>query len=1106
MSNYVAASSTLAVLVACALAKPDETVFRSDAVARNPSNQHLSSVSAEFDLDKRRREHWAWQPVQMVAPPRVRDAAWVASPIDQFILRGLEDAGIAPARRAEKRALIRRLYFDLIGLPPAPHEVDAFVANDAPDAIEKVVDRLLASPFFGERWARHWLDLVRYAETRGHEFDHVVPNAFQYRDYVIRALNDDLPYDQFVIEHIAGDLVHRPRRHPTEGFNESVLGTGFWCLGEELHSPVDIRGDETDRIDNKIDVFSKTFLGLTIACARCHDHKFDAISMRDYYALGGFLLSSSYRQVPFQAMQRNQAVARELAALQERLGPEICQAVARATQPAVAHVAAYLSAARAAIQGAATTADKPSGSCGAGVPPAIAAQDLADGTPAPQDLGEVAAALDLDVQRLKHWIEAIESARGDREHPLHLWSLVTYSTRSDDECRSMVRTYWNDCKNRASEIAATWKEVRVIVDFSKPRAGDWSQDGIAFGMRPIRVGDVRFGADPDRPVAEIFHFAAVRSDPSWDVVRLSPGTERDPGKVSWQQAGRTLRTRTISLSGGKLFYLVRGAGHAYAAVDSHRLIAGPLHGALTKSWDSPAAGKLHWVEHDLSSYKGHRVHIEFSPKELDSSKPGETTEVAVLAVVEADQAPCEAISPSVEFARKLAATRADVPNAIAQAYQATLADALDRFGANQIVGSPDAECAAWLASWIIQGPDLIQENTDERSRISEMARCLFEQSASVKARFCSESHAAPALLDGNGVDENLLSRGNHRTPGSPVPRRFLEALSAVEQANGVLPGGSTATDAIQARAGSSFPAIAPAIDRAIGSGRMELAERMTEPTNPLLARVMVNRVWHYLFGRGIVASVDNFGALGETPTHPELLDYLASQFVEQGWSVKRLIRQIVLSSTYQMSAQPLHAASVIDPQNRLLHRMPVRRLEGEVIRDAILSISGRLEVRMFGPSVELSLTPFMEGRGRPDTSGPIDGNGRRSVYLRVRRNFPHPMFMAFDAPTPCTTIGRRSVSNVPAQALTLMNNEFVIAEAKRWARAVAGANAVPAQRAHEMFLTAFARRPTSQELNEVLQFITDQQRRYDGASDADARAWEDLAHVLLNAKEFIFVQ
>jgi mono/diheme cytochrome c family protein len=244
----------------------------------------------EFDL-KERSKFWSLQPLRTDLPPAVRQCEWLQSPIDAFVLARLEAAGLPPAAPADKRALIRRVTCDLTGLPPTPAEIDAFLADNDPDAYERIVDRLLASPAYGERWARHWLDLVRYAETCGHEFDFDLPDAYRYRDYVIRAFNADLPYDQFVMEHVAGDLLPRPRRHPVDSCNESIIATGFWFLGEAKHSPVDVRADEADRIDNQIDVFSKAFLGLTVACARCHDHKFDAVSTRDYYALCGYLQS-----------------------------------------------------------------------------------------------------------------------------------------------------------------------------------------------------------------------------------------------------------------------------------------------------------------------------------------------------------------------------------------------------------------------------------------------------------------------------------------------------------------------------------------------------------------------------------------------------------------------------------------------------------------------------------------------------------------------------------------------------------------------------------------------------------------------------------------------
>ncbi len=234
-----------------------------------------------FDLRERAR-HWSLQPVKEPTPPKVKDAAWPINAVDRFLLAKLEAKGLKPAGEADRATLIRRLTFDLTGLPPKAAEIEAFVNDTTPDAYEKLVERLLASPHYGERWARHWLDLVRFAETSGHEFDYDIPLAYRYRDYVIRAFNADVPYNQLVVEHVAGDLLPDPRRDPSTGTNESVLGTGFFRFHEGVHSPVDLKEDGASKVDNQIDVLGKTFLGLTIACARCHDHKFDAITTRDY--------------------------------------------------------------------------------------------------------------------------------------------------------------------------------------------------------------------------------------------------------------------------------------------------------------------------------------------------------------------------------------------------------------------------------------------------------------------------------------------------------------------------------------------------------------------------------------------------------------------------------------------------------------------------------------------------------------------------------------------------------------------------------------------------------------------------------------------------------
>jgi hypothetical protein len=338
----------------------------------------------------------------------------------------------------------------------------------------------------------------------------------------------------------------------------------------------------------------------------------------------------------------------------------------------------------------------------------------------------------------------------------------------------------------------------------------------------------------------------------------------------------------------------------------------------------------------------------------------------------------------------------------------------------------------------------------------------------------------PAMADGTGRDGYVFVRGSPRQRGEPAPRRFLEAIAGARQE----PMGA-------------------------GSGRLELARRVLSPANPFVARVWVNRLWHHAFGRGLVPTPDDFGALGQPPSHPGLLDWLASRLRAQGWSTKAMLRELVTSSAYRMSSAPRDlAAEAADPENALLHRMPIRRREAEAIRDTILALSGRLDLTAGGPPVPVHLTPFLEGRGRPGRSGPLDGAGRRSIYVEVRRNFLSPLLLAFDAPVPASTIGRRSASNVPSQALILLNDPFVVEQARLWARRIAAAGARPEEHVAQLYLAAFSRRPTDTESGAALGFLAEQQESFGlppGAPLTDERAWADLCHVLLNVKELTYV-
>ena len=954
-----------------------------------------------------RETHWAWSPVKKSEPPAVHDAAWAKTPIDRFILARLEAEKLHPAPEADRRILIRRAAFALTGLPPTPEQVAAFVADPSANAFERVVDGLLAAPAFGEHWGRHWLDLVRYAETRGHEFDARIPNAYQYRDYVIRAFNADVPYDRFVQEHLAGDLLAEPRLNPQTGFDEGVLATGFWCLGEMVHSPVDIRQDEADRIDNQIDVMGKTFLGLTIGCARCHDHKFDPITAQDYYALGGIAQSSSYRQVRFESDRPNRAVAERLGKLRSERETTLRAALADSLHDGVAQIDRYLLA---SLQ-----------------------LDGAHGN----GPGEVAARNQLDLPRFAAWLQHLAAVADDPRDPFQAWGRLLRLPAA--ERAGAVARIQGEVAEGQRQSVERWSKglatTTVLVDYGRP-GEPWLPDGVAFGAKATPIGGLRFGADPAKPELRVSDRGAAWFDPLWLRLRVGPDSATDPADLDMPRAGRTLRTRTIDLGEGPLYVLMRGKGMLYAAVGAHILIDGPLHRALVRRVDGKATD-WRWERLDLQAYPGHRCHLEFTADSAD---------FAVAMVVQgANPPPLPVMAP-------ITTAEAGIP-AFAAAHRAAFTAALKATAGD--------EATAPLAKWLLDHPELVGAPGAER--FSAFAK----DQAAIAADIHDQSRLALGLMDGEGADWHVLIRGSPRNPGPLAPRALPASIFGKQ----------------------------PPITQ--GSGRREIAARMTDPaSNPFLARVMVNRIWHHLLGRGIVASVDNFGALGEKPTHPELLDHLASRFVAEGWSVKKLIRAVMLTATWRMSSAADPEQDTRDPGNHLLHRGNLRRLEGEAIRDSLLAISGRLDPAMYGPSVPCYLSDFMQGRGRPQ-GGPVDGNGRRSIYQSVWRNFLPPMMLAFDTPIPFNTMGRRATSNVPAQALILMNDPLVAQQSERWAKRVGDQARDPAARIALFYRQAFAREPLPAELAAAQEFL--------GAMP-DERTWADLAHALVTTKEFIFVQ
>ena len=926
-----------------------------------------------FNLQARAK-HWAWQPVRQPALPAVRQKAWPRSPIDLFILAKLEAKGLTPAAPADRPTLLRRVTYDLIGLPPTPAELHAFLADTGPSAYEKVVDRLLASPHYGERWARHWLDLVRYAETDGHEWDIEKAGAYQYRDYLIRAFNSDIPYHQFVTEQIAGDLLPHPRLNPQAQFNESALGTGFFWLGAGKHAPVDLCDDEAERIDNQIDVLGKAFLGVGIGCARCHDHKFDAISTQDYYALYGFLKSTRLQWSSVGAPLTPELLL-DLRAVQER------------TQQTLRQEAALL------------------------------LRQAAD--PSQPD-----------------WTARLQAAHTGRDPLYPIAVLSEAGPRQSPEAftrarQELLRQLQGELELQERENHKTLWLAGFGANGYKP----WSVSGEAFGSGPTTALSARLEGDKEAQVHGVFAPGVARSDGL---------TDRLPG---------TLRSPTFTLTRPNILYHVAGKkAHIRLILEGYQRLRDPLYGRLEMEIDSP--DRLTWMVQDVHDWVGHRAYIE-----IDEKGGG----YAALDRVgfTAGGPPPDAVDPAVvRLLDDPSLTSLDaVLRKVSALFQQTAAQA---DAAPAPAERPSVEA---LLGWALQTRALPKSDA---VRLADMVR----QSTALEARVTSVQPGL-AAADGDGVNEPVHIRGSYKTPGPVVPRRFLEVCDR-----------------------------APALGSEAGSGRLQLAQRVTASSNPLLARVLVNRLWQHHFGEGIVRTPDDFGVMGERPTHPELLDYLASEFVRQGGSLKKMHRLMVLSAAYRMASTPDPRAETADPQDRLLHRMPVRRLEAECIRDGILAVSGRLNPKLYGPPVMPNLNAFTPGRGAAP-SGPLDGDGRRTIYLSVRRNFLIPLLLAFDYPVPVTTQGRRSVSSVPSQALTLLNNPFVVAEAQEWAKHTLAEPGSPDRRIDRMYETAFGRPPKPSERDAARAFLTAQAQEY-GTPD-DLRAWSDLCHVLFNVKEFIFL-
>ena len=782
------------------------------------------------------RKFWAYQlPVRREPKASVTSA----NPIDAFVLAKLEAKGLKPAPEADRATLIRRLYYDLVGLPPAPEEVDAFVNSTDADAYEKLVDKLLASPQFGERWGRHWLDVARYAESvtlRGFVFK----EAWRYRDYVIDAFNVDLPFDRFVAEQIAGDLLPAA---DGEDRARKLTATTFLALGNTNLEQQDKKQLRMEVVDEQLDVITKGFLGQTVTCARCHDHKFDPIPTKDYYALAGILRNvksletanvSRWVEVPLPAEPGREAELKK-------------------HEAAVAALQAKLKAAK-----------------------AKGATKVASGVLAVKDVAGIVVD-DADAKKVGAWVLSSfnktyigagyahdeDAGKGDKS--------LTFQPEALPPGKYEVRLAYSPGTNRASNVPV----AVASADGDKELAIDMTKNPPIDG-RYISLGEYRF--EPNGIAYVLVSNEGTKGHVCPDAVVFLPLDKKEQG-------GKPAKA---------------GAGDAKA--------------------------------------------IEAELKKLQAGGPKRAVTMSV-----------------------------------------------------------------------------VEEKVIE--------------------------------------DAKVHVRGSVQTQTEVAPRGFLTV--AVHGTPPAIPKNQ--------------------------SGRKELAAWIASKDNPLTARVFANRAWHWLFGAGIVRTVDNFGTTGELPSNPELLDHLALTF-QQDWSVKKLVRAIVLSRTYQQSAAGDPATVTADPENRLFGRTNRQRLEAECIRDTVLAVSGQLDRARGGMTFPMSLGADY---GYKATSN------RRSVYLPLFRNAPPEMLDVFDAADSSTVTGRRNAGTVAPQALYMMNSPFVLEQAQFAAkRLLAEAHRDDAARVARAYRLALGRPPTAGEREIAQRFLK-------GKGDADA--WAALFHALFASAEFRYV-
>jgi hypothetical protein len=860
----------------------------------------LAAAASAAERNVPPSEHWSTRSLAQPAVPTQATGEWVRNPIDAFIAAAHDAHGLTPAPEADRRTLIRRLTFDLHGLPTTPEDVESFVNDTDPDAYERLVDQLLASPRYGERWARHWLDVAHYGETHGFDKDHRRDNAWPYRDYVIRSFNEDKPYPRFVQEQIAGDVLW-----PDEP--DGIIAAGFLAAGPwDFVGQTEVREDTVekrrvrnlDRDDIVASVFN-TFMSATVQCSRCHDHKFDPISLEDYYGL----------QAVFADIDRADRAYEPVENAQQR----------RRLQDERANLERELSTVREEI-----------------------AKRL------PKTINDLRA-------KIPEWQKELAAA---------------------DQGKSPTNGYHSVVRDTPDHVE--WVQVDLgeavtldRIELVPARPTDY-KDTPGFGF-PIRF-DVRVSAD------ETFGADTIVLDSTQEDYP-NPGDER----VVIETPGRDAR---------------------YVRVTATRL----------------------WERNQDYAFALGELLAYADGKEVAHGKP-----------VTADS--------SIEFGRWRASALVDGFTS-----RERLGDAQDSELALRI---EEAEKQIEQAEREHLTEDLLQKRRELSRSIGELRQREQQLPAPKQVYSVKPVHPRPI---------HVLDRGNVENQG---PRAEPAVLQHLPELN----GGPLAAE--------RHP-------------RAALAEWVTDPANGLTWRSIVNRVWHYHFGQGLVTTPNDFGWAGADPSHPDLLDWLAVEFRDVGGSFKHLHKLMVTSAAYRQQSLHNENNAAIDAGNRYLWRMNRRKLDAESLRDSILVVSGSMDFTMGGPSVELfnythDHSPRYDyvAMDNPETF-------RRSVYRYVVRSVPDPLFETFDCADPNISTPKRNQTLTAQQALTLLNDGFVLHQAERFADRLREVSSEPAEQVRTAYRIALGREPDDNELRELTAFTTKH-----GAAN--------LARLIFNLNEYLFV-